>query len=105
MVGIFSESRYQSVLANATDTTLVGTGLGLVGDSLDGFLAVPASFSPGAISIKDGGGSSITLFAGGASSLLTLHPFWINCGFISRTGAWSVTTGSNIAVVAVGHFR
>lgn len=95
-------SEYETVAASQTDQVL-GSG-GAIGDYFQGLLAIPATTSPGAISVKDGSGSSITLFAGGASSVSDLRPFGIPFPAKSLNGGWKVTTGANVSVVGFGDF-
>jgi hypothetical protein len=97
-----AEIDYETVAAGQTAQALGATGA--AGDVLSHLLVIPASTSPGAISIKDGAGSAITVFAGGSSSLTNLVPFIVPLGTKSLAGAWSVTTGANVAVLAVGRF-
>lgn len=97
------ENEYETIAASQTDQIMGSTGA--VGDALTSLLVVPSSLSPGAISIKDGsGGTAITVFAGGASSISTLHPFYIGLGMRSTTGGWRVTTGAGVTAIAVGNF-
>ena len=78
---------------------------GAAGDWLDFILIVPATTAAGAVSIKDGAGSAITIWAGGATTaLVSLVPFAVPIKAISAAGAWSVTTGTNVSVLAVGNF-
>ena len=94
---------YETVAASQTDQALGATGA--TGDYLAGLLIVPATTAAGAVSIKDGGGSSITVFAGGGTTALTtLIPFFVPLGIKSAAGAWKVTTGANVSVIGVGNF-
>jgi len=93
---------YETVAASQTDQALGATGG--TGDYLASLLIVPATTSPGVVSIKDGGGSAITVFTGGASSVSNLVPFTVALGIYSAAGAWQVTTGANVSVVAAGNF-
>jgi hypothetical protein len=93
---------YETVAASQTDQALGATGG--TGDFLSHLLIVPATTSPGAVSIKDGAGGAITVFTGGASSVTNLVPFTVALNMTSGAGAWQVTTGSNVSVVAVGNF-
>lgn len=93
---------YETVAASQTDQALGATGG--TGDLLAKLIIVPATTSPGAVSIKDGAGSAITVFTGGASSVADLKPFEIVLDVISTGGAWSVTTGANVSVIGVGDF-
>jgi hypothetical protein len=96
------ESDYETVAASQTDQPMGATGG--TGNYLSGLLIVPATTSPGAVSIKDGGGSAITVFTGGASSVLSLVPFFVPVLARSTGGAWKVTTGANVSVIATGNF-
>lgn len=91
-----------AVSASKTDESLSATGA--AGDFLEGLLIVPASTSPGAVSIKDGAGTAIKVFEGGAGSVASLVPFPVPLGFKSKAGGWSLTTGANVSVIAVGEF-
>lgn len=76
------------------------TAGGNANDLLDCLLVIPATTSPGAVSIEDGAGTNYTLFAGGATSVSTLIPFPIDMRNIQATTAWEITTGANVAVIA-----
>jgi hypothetical protein len=96
---------YKAVAASATATLFGATGA--TGDYLDGVLIIPATAAAGVVSITDGGGSAITIFAGGGTTALpTLAPFFVPVGAISSGGAggWKVTTGTNVSVIGVGNF-
>lgn len=95
-------TNYETVAASQSDQVLGATGA--AGDLLESLLVIPASLSPGAVQIKDGSGAAITVFAGGSDSVTTLHPFAVPLGIRSASGAWSVTTGANVSVVASGAF-
>lgn len=80
---------------------------GSVGDYLTSVTIVPATTSPGAVSVADANGSSITIFVGGASSVSNLCPFTV--GVTAKcTGAttpgWHVTCGANVSAIASGNF-
>lgn len=93
---------YETVAASSSNQAMGATGA--AGDYLAGVLIVPATTSPGAVSIKDGSGSAITIFAGGASSLASLVPFFVPLGLISASGAWQITTGTNVSCIGIGNF-
>jgi hypothetical protein len=96
------EADYETVAASQTDQVMGATGG--TSDLLNGLLIIPATTSPGAVSIKDGGGSAITVFTGGASSVTSLAPFFVPILARSTAGAWKVTTGTNVSVIATGNF-
>jgi hypothetical protein len=94
---------YETVAASASAQVLGATGK--AGDYLAGVLIVPATTAAGAVSITDGSGSAITIFAGAATTALTtLIPFFVPIGAKSTSGAWKVTTGSNVSAIGIGNF-
>lgn len=92
---------YETIAASQTGQALGATGA--KGDYLAGILVIPASTSPGNVLVLDST-TSITVFAGGASSVSNLVPFFIPIGAKSLSGAWSVTTGANVSCIAIGNF-
>jgi hypothetical protein len=96
-------NEYETVAASATDQALGATGA--TGDYLSHLIIVPATAAAGAVSIKDGSGSAISIFAGGGTTALpTLAPFTVFLGMKSTSGAWKVTTGANVSAIGVGDF-
>lgn len=93
---------YETVAASQTDQALGATGG--TGDYLASLLIIPATTAAGAVSIKDGAGSAITVFTGGTGSVSNLVPFTVPLGIFSAAGAWQVTTGANVSVIASGNF-
>jgi hypothetical protein len=100
-------SDYETVAASQSDQVLGPTGK--LGDILSGLTIVPATTGAGAVSIKDGGGSAITVFTGGVGSLTELRTVEVNFGPHGlrsvNAGGWKVTTGANVSVIARGRFR
>lgn len=101
-MGVPLTADYETVAASQTAQVLGSTGA--IGDYLASMTVTPATTSPGAVSIIDGAGSPVIIFAGGASSVPDLIPFTINIGAKSTVGAWKVTTGSNVSLIAYGDF-
>jgi hypothetical protein len=97
----YDPSEYETVAASATAQVLGATGA--TGDYLEAVLLIPATTSPGAVSILDGS-TSITIFTGGATSVADLKPFYVKLGMTSVTGPWKVTTGTNISAIGIGKF-
>ncbi len=100
---VYEPNDYFLVAASQTGTVL-GTANAAKGNYLAGILVIPTSTSPGSVTLIDGTTSLTPLFAGGASSLSNLIPFYIPWYAYSQTGAWSVTTGAGLSVVAIGLF-
>lgn len=101
-IKVTGNDNYETVAASATDQAMGVTGA--AGDRLAHVLIIPTTTSPGAVSIKDGGGVAITIFAGGATSVTSLIPFAIPLGLKSLAGAWKITTGANVTAIGVGVF-
>lgn len=97
-----SLDEYETVAASQSTQTLGATGG--AGDILSHVIIVPATTSPGAVSIKDGSNAAITIFAGGAASVQTLIPFTVPLGLRSVQGAWQITTGADVSAIGVGEF-
>jgi hypothetical protein len=94
---------YETVAASQTDQALGATGA--TGDCLAGLTIIPANLNPGAVQVKDGSGSAVTIFTGGTGSVSSLVPFFVYLGNSRSTGgAWKVTTGASVSVWASGRF-
>jgi hypothetical protein len=98
---IGADDEYETVAASQTDQMMGPTGA--IGDYLAGLLIIPATTSPGGVSIEDGA-TNIPVFVGGASSVSNLVPFFVPLGIASVAGGWEITTGANVSVIAVGRF-
>jgi hypothetical protein len=92
---------YETVAASQTDQALGTTGE--AGDVLEAILIVPATTAAGNVSIKDGGGSAISVFVTGTLSDLT--PIYLPLNLKSVSGAWKITTGANVSVIGIGNFK
>lgn len=91
---------YELVAASQTDQVL--GPVGKLGDVIERLIIVPATTGAGAVDIQDGAGTAFNVFATG--TLADLSPIVVNLGIRSRAGAWSVTTGANVSVIAIGRF-
>lgn len=94
-----SSSEYETVAASATSQALGATGA--TGDFISHLLVIPATTSPGVVTLLDNA-ISIPVFVGG--TLPSTIPFVIPLQMTSVSGAWRVTTGAAVSVVAVGNF-
>jgi hypothetical protein len=97
----FGAGEYETVAAGQTAQVLGATGA--TGDLISGILVIPATTSPGNVLLLDNA-TSITVFTGGASSVSNLVPFFIPLGMFSVSGAWKITTGSNVSCIGIGNF-
>lgn len=95
-------AEYEVVEASQTDQ-MCGT-TGAAGDALNGLLIIPLTTSPGEVSIEDGSTNTV-VFAGGATSVSTLIPFFVDLqGIKTVNGGWEITTGADVRVIAFGNF-
>jgi len=92
---------YETVAASQTAQVLGPTGG--TGDFIAGVLVIPATTSPGNVLLLDNA-TSITIFTGGGTSVSNLVPFYIPLNMISVSGAWKLTTGSNVSCIGIGNF-
>jgi len=96
---------YEVIAASQTNQKL--GPVGGAGDVLSRLIIVPETAGAGTVSIRDGNGAAVThnsnVFVAG--TLSDLHPIIINLDARSVSGDWSVTTGANVHVIAVGRFK
>jgi hypothetical protein len=101
-LGKFGTGYY--VACPASTTTTLQSSAGATGDYISGVLIIPGSTSPSSVALLDNV-TSMTVFAGGASSVSNLVPFFVPLGAVSRSGAWKITTGgTNVTCLAIGKF-
>lgn len=91
---------YEAVAASQTDQVL-GPGTTGTGDILERIVVTVATSATGTCSIKDGGGSAITITA--ANTPIGVYSVLI--GARSTAGAWKVTTGAGATALAIGRFK
>lgn len=95
-----TNSSYETVAASATDQVLGKDGS--AGDYLDMLIITVATASTGTVSIKDGGGGSISIMPASPGGGIGVYPVPIKA--TSKAGPWKVTTGAGASVLAVGNF-
>jgi hypothetical protein len=95
-------SEYETVAAGQTAQVLGATGA--AGDYIEGILITPAVVACGAVTLIDNA-TSITIFVGGGTTaLIDAKPFYVPLKLTSVSGAWKITTGANVSVIASGNF-
>ena len=99
-VVIGEKDEYETVAASQTAQVLGATGA--TGDHLTRLIITPATTSPGLVTILDNAISIPVYIAGTVGAGLT--PMVVEVGATSVSGAWKVTTGANVSVIAVGTF-
>lgn len=90
---------YEDVAASQTGQVLGATGK--TGDILHHLVIIPAATNAGTIALLDGTVSRNVFVTG---TLADLTPIVVPLGVKSVNGAWSVTTGASVSVIAVGQF-
>lgn len=96
---VLASQTYASVAASQTSAILGSTGA--TGDFLDGFVVNPGSTTPGNVTIID---STTTVATYAFGTVADTRPFFVPWGALSANGAWKVTTGSSVSIVAFGNF-
>lgn len=95
-------SEYETVAASQTDQVLGATGA--IGDYLAGIWVQPAAAACGSVVVKDGSTTIYTFPGGGTTALPTLAPIpWLP-GITASGAGFSITTGADVSVMAVGRF-
>lgn len=97
-IALSGGKKYKFIAASQTNSILE-TSVGSVGDLLESIIIIPTSASPGAVSIKDGAGTAMQIFAGSGA-----NPLVMRLSIKSAVGAWQVTTGTAVTVLATGEF-
>ncbi len=92
--------QYQTVAAGQT-TQPIGKQ-GQAGDFMARLIITPATTGPGVVTLIDGS-TTIMPWLGGTVGA-DLKPFTVEIGACSKTGAWKITTGNNVSVIAIGRF-
>lgn len=95
----FAADNYEYVAASATTQALGATGAS--GDYLARLIVFPGTTAPGAVTLFDDV-ATVFVYAGGSAP--TVEPFEIILGIFSVSGAFKITTGANVSVLAIGSF-
>ncbi len=93
-----SQWEYETVAASQTDQIFGTTGA--AGDLVNAVKCVTSAASAGAVTIKDGTGSAITLFNAQLAANDALNKD--NLNWVSTDGGWKLTTGTNTTCIISG---
>ncbi len=96
----FTTGTYETVAAGQSGQVLGGTGA--IGDWLERVVVQPTTTSPGVVTVLDNA-VEVQAYPGGTVGA-DLTPFVIEIGANSVSGAWKITTGSNVKATAYGTF-
>lgn len=97
----FSKSAYQYETVAASQTAQALGVAGKTGDYLSHIIIQPATTGAGTSTVLDGATVIYTFTAG---TLGDLKPLQVDFGVFSVEGPWKITTGANVAILAVGIF-
>ena len=105
MSGVSNPYRYFYEHVAASQTAQVLGGTGAVGDYLHRLICTVTTSATGNVVIVDGSGAGIlthTVLPALAGTGVNVYNIEINA--VSKDGAWKVTTGAGVEVMAVGIF-
>jgi hypothetical protein len=91
---------YETVAANQSAQSLGATGAS--GDILTLLVCVVATAASSTVQITDGSGSAITVLPANVGGGVGTYVIPLN--LVSTSGAWKVTTGAGVSVIATGEF-
>jgi hypothetical protein len=94
------EYQYEHVAVSQTAQVLGGTGA--VGDYIHRLICTVSTAATGNVIILDGTGFSHTILPASAGTGINSYNIEVNA--ISRNGAWKITTGAGVEVLAIGIF-
>jgi|SRR5580765_8918649 hypothetical protein len=89
--------QYQLVAASQTTKALGTTGAS--GDYLEALIIIPATATPGVVTLFDGTTAILSIPA-----LTSIAPVRLEVRAYSKTGSWNLTTGASVSVMAIGQF-
>ena len=97
---VFCDDNYETVAASQTDQVMGATGA--TGDRLRRVVCIVVTAATAATSIKDGGGSAISLLPNSPAGGIGTYIFEL--GISSTAGPWKITTGAGVTAIGIGTF-
>jgi len=92
--------QYEHVAASQTLQTLGGTGA--AGDYIHRLVCTVSTAATALVQIRDGSGTTHTVLPNSPGGGIGNYNIEINA--VSRNGAWQVTTGAGVELLAIGVF-
>jgi hypothetical protein len=102
MAGVNNPYRYQYEHVAASQTAQVLGGTGAKGDYLHRIICTVTTAATGNVVIVDGSGLTHTICPASPGSGIGVYNVELNA--VSANGAWKITTGAGVEVLAVGIF-
>lgn len=97
---VVPNGEYETVAASQSAQVLGATGA--TGDYLSHVMVQPTSTAPGVVTILDNA-IEVHAYPGGTVSA-ALYPFRVDISAYSVSGAWKITTGTNVKCTGYGNF-
>lgn len=95
----FGGAPYETVAAGQTAQVL--GNVGAIGDIIERVIITPSAATTGVVTLLDGA-TSIPIMAAGTATPIV--PIMVDLNMKSVSGAWKITTGVAVTVIAVGRF-
>lgn len=102
MTGVSNPYRYPYEHVAASQSLQVLGGTGASGDYLHRLVCTVSTASTSVVQIKDGVNAAHTVLPNAVGGGIGVYNIELN--MVSRSGAWQVTTGAGVEVIAVGVF-
>jgi len=102
MSGVNYPYRYQYEHVAVSQSLQVLGGTGAAGDYVHRLVCTVSTASTALVQIKDGTGTTHTLLPNSPGGGIGVYNIELNA--VSRNGAWQVTTGAGVEVLAIGVF-
>ena len=102
MSGVNYPYRYQHEHVATSQTLQVLGGTGAAGDYVHRLVCTVSTASTALVQIKDGTATTHTLLPNSPGGGIGVYNIELNA--VSRNGAWQVTTGAGVEVLAIGVF-
>lgn len=102
MSGVSYPYRYQYEHVAASQTAQVLGTNGATGDYLHRLVCTVTTAATGNVVILDGSGFTHTILPASAGTGINNYDIEVNA--VSRNGAWQITTGAGVEVLAIGIF-
>ena len=102
MSGVSYPYRYPYEHISASQSLQVLGGTGATGDYVHRLVCTVSTASTSVVQIKDGSLATHTVLPNAVGGGIGVYNIELN--MVSRSGAWQVTTGAGVEVVAVGVF-
>lgn len=102
MSGVSYPYRYPYEHISASQSLQVLGGTGATGDYVHRLVCTVSTASTSVVQIKDGSLATHTLLPNAVGGGIGVYNIELN--MVSRSGAWQVTTGAGVEVLAIGVF-